>query len=183
MGRPRDVTRRTGTGPSILVALVALVAAGCSVFGGRPNSDAAPPASAPVERDEVTDETDGSTEPEAPSLSPGVSFDERLLAGDYEGMLAIYAADSTLHSDEHATYAAALAAARSGHSAHDPARAAQLFDRVLEHHPDTSRRFEIEVYLDLLTRERDLRASVRRLDRELQQLKAIDLGQVPADEP
>ncbi|HSM08860.1 MAG TPA: hypothetical protein VLA33_07560 [Gemmatimonadota bacterium] len=122
-----------------------------------------------------------SSEPDGPP--PDASFDERLLAGDYESVLAIYAADTTLHTTERATYHAALAAAHAGHPAHDPDRATELFGRLLERHPDTEHRFEAEVYLDVLARERELRATVRRLDHELQQLKAIDLGQAPADQP
>lgn len=176
------MTRRRGMRAPILACLVAAsLAAGCSVFGGQPNSEAETPASFPVERDASDSATTGSPEPDGPP--PAASLDERLLAGDYESVLAIYAADTTLHANEHATYLAALAAARRGHPAHDPDRATELFDRLLERHPDTEHQFEAEVYLDILARERELRATVRRLDRELQQLKAIDLGQVPADQP
>jgi hypothetical protein len=184
MGRTSDVTALGSMNTSTLAAIVAATfAAGCSVFGGGPGYDAGTPASAPAEREEeAASETESSSEPEVAAALPDL-FEERMLAGDYEGMLAIYAADSTLHSNEEATFGAALAAARAGHPAHDPGRAADLFSRLLDDHPFTSRRFEVEVYLDLLARERDLRAAVRRLDRELQQLKAIDLGQVPAEEP
>ena len=108
-------------------------------------------------------------------------MEARMRAGDYEGVLAAYAADSTLHTNEDATYRAGVAAAMSGHPGHDPSRAAALFERLLREHPDTSRRLEIELYLDLLAREQDLRATVGRLDRELKQLKAIDLGKAPED--
>lgn len=176
------MTRRTGMRAPILACLVAAVlAAGCSVFGGPPNSDAGTPPAPPAQREEPASGTTESSEPDSPSTA--ASFDERLLAADYESVLAIYAADTTLHANERATYLAALAAARTGHPAHDPDRATELFGRLLERHPDTEHRFEAEVYLDVLARERELRAAVRRLDRELQQLKAIDLGQAPAEEP
>lgn len=183
MGRTLDMTRRTRKCASHLICLVAAVlAAGCSVFGGQPTSDAETPASQPAERERTqASETTESSEPDA--SPPSASFDERLLAGDYESVLGIYAADTTLHGDERATYRAALAAAATGHPAHDPDRAAQLLGRLLERHPDTEHRFEAEVYLDILARERELRATVRRLDRELQQLKAIDLGEAPDDQP
>jgi len=109
------------------------------------------------------------------------SMEERLRAGDYETVLATYAADSTLHTNEDATYRAGVAAAMSGHPGHDPRRAATLFERLLREHPNTSRRLEIELYLDLLNQNRDLRSTIGRLDRELKQLKAIDLGQAPKD--
>lgn len=177
------MTRRTRTRVPNLACLVAVVlAAGCSsVFGGQPSSDAETPAEPAAERETPASETTESSEPD--SSSPTASFDERLLAGDYESVLAIYAADTTLHENERATYQAALAAAQRGHPGHDPDRATELFGRLLERHPDTEHRFEAEAYLDILARERELRATVRRLDRELQQLKAIDLGQAPADEP
>lgn len=176
------MTTRSRPAVSLLTTLVAAVlAAGCSVFGGGPNSDAGTAASAAVEREEP--DTESSEEPDKPADALGASFDERLLAADYESALAIYAADTILHSNEDATFRAALAAAMTGHPAHDPNRAVELFNRLLERHPDTSRLFEIEVYLDLLARERELRAAVERLDRELQQLKAIDLGQAPAGQP
>lgn len=173
----RPVTRA----PTFACLVAAVLAAGCSVFGGQPNSDTETPSSPPAEREEPASEITTSSEPDSPP--PSASFDERLLAGDYESVLAIYAADTTLHADERATYLAALAAAQTGHPAHDPDRATELFRRLLERHPDTPHQFEAEVYLDLLARERELRATIRRLDRELQQLKAIDLGQAPADQP
>jgi hypothetical protein len=182
MGRTPDMTRGTETrGPSLACLVAAVLTAGCSAFGGQPNSDAETPASPPAESEASASETTGSEEPDG--APPPVSFDERLLAGDYESVLAIYAADTTLHAHEGATYLAALAAARTGHPAHDPDRASELFGRLLARHPDTAHRFEAELYLELLARERELRATVRRLDRELQQLKAIDLGQVPAGQP
>lgn len=106
-------------------------------------------------------------------------MEERLRAGDYETVLAMYAADSTLYTNEDATYRAGVAAAMSGHPGHDPRRAANLFERLLREHPNTSRRLELELYLDLLGQNRDLRSTIGRLDRELKQLKAIDLGQAP----
>lgn len=178
------MTTRARTAASILTTLAtAALAVGCSVFGGGPNGDAGTPASSAVERDEPASGTESSASLDESADSPGASFDERLLAADYESALAIYAADTTLHSNEDATFRAALAAAMAGHPAHDPDRAVELFNRLLERHPDTSRLFEVEVYLDLLARERELRAAVERLDRELQQLKAIDLGQAPAGQP
>jgi len=177
MGQTGDLTILSrGRAPTPAVLAVVLGLAGCSAFGGGPGSEAATPASA---SEQPGAPPAGTAEADDAVPAPASSIDERLLAGDYEGVLAIYAADTTLHADEDATYRAALAAAMSGHPAHDPARATRLMNRVLERNPDTERRFEIEVYLDVLAREQAGSATIRRLDRELQQLKAIDLGQAP----
>lgn len=155
-------------------AALAALTGGCAVFGGGSGDE--PRDGSPTERQAPPPEpVVVETEP-APS-----SIEARLRAGDYQGVLAAYAADSTLHADEDATYIAGIAAAMSGHEGYDPRRAATLFQRLLRQHPDTPRRPEIELYLDLLGRERDLRSLVGRLDRELKQLKAIDLGQAPGE--
>jgi len=184
MGRTTDMTRFAGIGASALSPLLAAVfAAGCSVFGGAPSSDAGSPAGPPEEEEEPASVPGSVSESDDATMPVGALLEERLLAGDYESVLALYEADSVLHSNEDATFRAALAAARADHPAYDPERAWELFNGLLERHPDTSRRFEVEVYLDILARERELRATVRRLERELQQLKAIDLGQAPAGQP
>lgn len=178
MGRTDDLkTPSRGRAPTPAVLAVVLSLAGCAAFGGGPGSEAATPTSSDSEQQGAPAAGTAGTDDSVPA--PASSIDERLLAGDYEGVLAIYAADTTLHADEDATYRAALAAAMSGHAAHDPARATRLLNRVLERNPDSERRFEIEVYLDVLAREQAGSATIRRLDRELQQLKAIDLGRAP----
>lgn len=179
MGRTADLTKLARAGVPLTVA-TSVILAGCSVFGGGPGSEATTPASPPSAEQDVSTDDGRATELGATPAAPVRSIEERLLAEDYEGVLAIYAADTALHYDESATYRAALAAAVSGHPAHDTARATRLLHRLLERHPDTERRFEVEVYLDVLAREREQAATIRRLDSELQQLKAIDLGRAPA---
>lgn len=184
MGRASDLSRRDARSPGLrsrAIAVLATVASGgCAVFGGSGGGAGA--ADSPVgPRDEPTGPTvEVDTVASAPANG---SMEERMLAGDWEGVVAAYAADSTLHRDEDATYRAAFATAMSGHAAHDPRAAARLFRRLLEEYPATSRRLEVELFLDLLAREQELRSAVGRLDRELQQLKAIDLGQEPAEQP
>jgi hypothetical protein len=157
-----------------LLVAAATLASGCAVFGGGAGDE--PRDGSPAERQAPP------PEPVAAEADPAPSeIEARLRAGDYDGVLAAYAADSTLHTDEDATYAAGIAAAMSGHDGYDPRRAAELFQRLLVEHPDTPRRSEVELYLDMLGRERDLRSLVGRLDRELKQLKAIDLGQAPGE--
>lgn len=174
MGRDPYMSKRRLADRAVALAAAATMAGGCAVFGGGSGDepgDVSPATEAVRPRTPVPDETD-------PKPAAG-SIEERMLAGDYEGVLAAYAADSTLHTRADATYAAGVAAAMSGHSGHDPRRAATLFERLLREHPNTPRRLEVNLYLDLLARNRDLRATIGRLDRELKQLKAIDLGQAP----
>lgn len=159
---------------ALLVAVTTL-ASGCAVFGGGSGDE--PRDSSPAERQPPP------PEPVAVETEPVPSEIETYLrTGDYDGVLAAYAADSTLHRNEDATYAAGIAAAMSGHDGYDPRRATALFQRLLGEHPNTPRRPAIELYLDMLGRERDLRSLVGRLDRELKQLKAIDLGQAPGED-
>lgn len=165
------------------VAFVAVAAAtataGCAVFGG--SAEEGRPESPVIEQE--GEAAGASTDSAAARGETRPSMEERMLAGDYEGVLAAYGADSTLHEREEPVYRAGIAAAMPGHAGHDPFRAARLFQRLLERHPDSAHRAEAELYLDLLARERELRATVERLDRELRQLKAIDLGREPAGEP
>jgi len=176
MGRNPDMSRiRHLCHAAAFVAVVA-VAGGCAVFGGGGGDEPGDPGPA-VQAVQVPE-----PEPADTTIEPRLgSMEERLRAGDYGTVLATYAADSTLHTNEDATYRAGVAAAMSGHPGHDPRRASNLFERLLREHPNTSRRLEIELYLDLLSQNRDLRSTIGRLDRELKQLKAIDLGQAPED--
>ncbi|HEM46543.1 MAG TPA: hypothetical protein ENO23_05795 [Alphaproteobacteria bacterium] len=176
----RPAGRRRGSRSGTISVLAALASGGCAVFGG--SGGEAGTAESPAEAAAGASEPVVRVDTVAPRPAKG-SLEERLLAGDWEGAVAAYAADSALHRDEDATYRAALASAMSGHPAHDPRAAEQAFRRLLEEHPDTSRRLEVEVFLDLLTREQELRAAAVRLERELQQLKAIDLGREPAEGP
>ena len=151
----------------------ALVTGGCAVFGGQGSTAGSPDPAAAADTVELPPDT-------ARVVLTG-STEERLAAGDYAGVLAVYTADSSLHGEEDATYHAAIAAAMPGHRSHDPRLASDLFGRLLERHPGSAHRPAVELYLDLLARQRDLRAANDRLDRELKQLKAIDLGQAPQE--
>lgn len=155
---------------SVLLSMATIACAG----GGADPTDGSPRAGA------ASTET-VALPPDTARLAPGGTTGERLRSGDYAGVLSLYASDPALHDEEEATYHAAVAAAASGHPRHDPRLAADLFQRLLERHPETVHRADAEVYLQLLARQRELRATVQRLDRELKQLKAIDLGQQPED--
>lgn len=157
--------------------LAAAALSGCAVFGGGGGGEE-PARPDPAAAHPVDGATEAEDPPEASSPLAGL-----MLAGNYEGVLAAYAADSTLHRDEAATWRAGLAAATAGHPAHDLARAQTLFQRLITEHPDSDHRLEAELLVQLIGRERELRTTIGRLDRELSQLKAIDLGQQPADEP
>lgn len=153
--------------------LAALAAAACGATRKTGASEATPP---PVENPPAATATDT-----AQGVHVG-SMEERLLAGDYAGVLAAYWADSTLHADENAIFRAGIASAMPGHRAHDRRRAIALFTDLLGRHPTTERRPVIMLYLRLLEQETDLRATIERQDRELKQLKAIDLGVQPPEQ-
>lgn len=150
---------------------VAVSACGASRQSGPPDATSPPPTSPPP----------GTASDTAPGVPVG-SMRERLLAGDYAGVLAAYWADSTLHADEDAMFRAGVASAMPGHRAHDRRRAIALFTDLVGRFPTTERRPVVELYLRLLKQEADLRATIERQDRELKQLKAIDLGVQPPDE-
>lgn len=109
-------------------------------------------------------------------------MEERLLAGDYAGVVAAYWADSTLHADETAMFRAGIASAMPGHRAHDRRRAISLFTDLVDLYPGTAYRPSVALYLRLLDQQSELRVTIERLDRELKQLKAIDLGVQPPEE-
>lgn len=174
MSRQNDVSRLA------LVAALVLVTGGCAVFGGGAGEDvgdagaseALPPASG-----QPSAGPPGDTAPPAPQGT----MKDLFAARDYAAALALFEADSTLQAREDELYLAGLSAATSGHPRHDLRRATRHFRRLLELHPDTEWRAEAELYLEMIARERDMRATIDRLDRELRQLKAIDLGQQPEE--
>lgn len=100
-------------------------------------------------------------------------------AGDYAGTINAFLADSMLASRETAVFRAAIASAIPGHVAHDPNRALSLFTRLLAEHPESAYLPEARVMIELLEDGAALRRSNKRLRRELEQLKAIDLGPLP----
>lgn len=159
---------------AVVTALI-LAAGGCALFGGGGGEEVGGPEPT---ADTVRSRTSPDVSPEAAAPSDA-TMEDLLAAGDYAGALTAFAADTALHADEDALYMAALAAAMAGHAGHDSRRAARLFERLLELHPATERRHEAELYLALLAQERALRMTIDRLDRELRQLKAIDLGREP----
>ncbi len=171
MARQNDVSRL------VVVGALVLATGGCAVFGGGGGPDVGTPEPAVSAAD---DESNPQSADTAVAASGG-SMEDRLLSGDYAGALALFAADSSLHTDEDALYRAGLAAAMSGHPGHDPRRATRLFRQLLELHPDTEHRLSAELHLEMIARERDLRTINDRLERELRQLKAIDLGQEPEE--
>ena len=100
-------------------------------------------------------------------------------AGDYAAAIRAFLADTTLASRDTAVFHAAIASAIPGHAAHDPDRALSLFTRLLAEHPNSDYVAETRVIMDLLEDKEALRRANKRLQRELEQLKAIDLGQQP----
>lgn len=158
----------------VSAASAAAAACGASRASGQTETTPPPPAA----------NADASTAPDTTPALPTGSMEERLLAGDYAGVVAAYWADSTLHDDETAMFRAGLASAMPGHRAHDRRRAIALFTDLIGLYPGSEFRPSVALYLRLMEQENDLRATIDRQDRELKQLKAIDLGvQPPEDQP
>lgn len=167
-------TRGTPTAALAAASMLAaaLVAAACG-----PSRQVSPPdpGAAPTEHSPAADAGDTT------AMIPVGSMEERLLAGDYAGVVAAYWADSTLVADEDAMFRAGVASAMPGHRAHDRRRAIGLFNQIINLYPATERRPMVDLYLRLLEQETDLRATIDRQERELKQLKAIDLGVQPPE--
>lgn len=127
----------------------------------------------------------GSTPVETSSVGSSVagtddrSLDELFEAGDYAGVVRAFAADESLGRSERSLYRAAIAAAMPGHSGHGRARALELLTRLLTDHPDSDYLAEARLVIALLEEEAALLRANGRLEQELEQLKAIDLGEGP----
>ena len=107
------------------------------------------------------------------------SMRELYEAGDYAGTVRAFLADTTLVKQDLAVFRAAIASAMPGHSAHQPARALALFNRLVAEFPDSDYLTEARLLSDLLEEAEALRGQNNRLMQELEQMKAIDLGQQP----
>jgi hypothetical protein len=167
----RERSTRSLAAAGLMAAVAAATACGASRQGPTTDPPTPPPDEVPA-----APTTDSSASP------PVGSMQERLLAEDYAGVVAAYWADSTLHADQDAIFRAGVASAMPGHRAHDRRRAVALFTRLVDLYPGSDRRPIVALYLRLLEQENDLRATIDRQDRELKQLKAIDLGVQPPDE-
>jgi hypothetical protein len=147
--------------PELNVAWVVLAAllllSGCASSGSSP--DPLPVVEAPV--------------PALPSMR------ELYEAGDYAGTVRAFLADTTLANQDLAVFRAAMASAMPGHSAHQPVRALALFNRLVAEFPDSDYLTEARLLSDLLVEAEELRGQNDRLMKELEQMKAIDLGQQP----
>lgn len=139
-----------------LVALVAGSTVGCA-SGGSSAETPAVGASAPNDR----------------------SMDELYEAGDYAGVVRVFQADESLGSRERSLYRAAIASAMPGHGGHARARALTLLTRLLTEFPESDYVVEARLVIALLEEEAALLRTTGRLEQELEQLKAIDLGEAP----
>ena len=115
--------------------------------------------------------------PGANDATPGSGEFNRLFEeGRYARAVALFEADSSLHSAQHALFRAAVAYSLPDGGTHDPRRARELFGRLLELYPGTAYRDEATWFTDLLALEEELRRQIGRLEGEIEELKAIDLG-------
>ncbi len=118
-------------------------------------------------------------EPDTPAIASPQTMQEMYEAGDYAGAVRKFLADPALAADESALFRAAVASAMPGHRESDNIRALGLFTRLLVEFPDSERRTTVRLVLGMLEEEAALRRSNSRLERELEQPKAIDLGDGP----
>ena len=106
--------------------------------------------------------------------SSGGPFREHYAAGRLEAAAEAFEADSSLHDEAGALYRAGLLYGTPGSPVYDPARAAEQLGRLLELHPEADRARGARTVLRLLTR-------ADSLARQLERLKAVDLGGQPPD--
>ncbi|MGH7539498.1 MAG: hypothetical protein ACRELC_00705 [Gemmatimonadota bacterium] len=64
-------------------------------------------------------------------------FDERYERGDYAGAAAAFMADSTLHAEARALWRLAMIHLAPGKEMHDPAKARDPLERLVELHPES----------------------------------------------
>jgi hypothetical protein len=113
------------------------------------------------------------------AMTDGRSMDELYEAGDYAGVIRVFQSDESLGRREKSLYRAAIASAMPGHSGHERARALGLLTRLLTEHPESDYVAEARLVIALLEEEAALIRTNGRLELELEQLKAIDLGEGP----
>lgn len=121
----------------------------------------------------------GRAAPESSSTSAPHTVREMFEAGDFAGTVRAFMADSTLAALESTLFRAAVASAMPGHRESNNIRALDLFTRLLVEFPESQHRTTVRLVLGMLEEEAALRRSNGRLERELEQLKAIDLGDRP----
>lgn len=119
------------------------------------------------------------TSPVAETVTDDRSMDELYEAGDYAGVIRVFEADESLSQSEKSLYRAAIASAMPGHAGHERARALSLLTRLLTDHPESDYVVEARLVIALLEEEAALLRTKGRLEQELEQLKAIDLGEGP----
>lgn len=97
-------------------------------------------------------------------------------AGRFDDAASAFRADSSLHDDEEALYRMAIMRAAPDSPVRDLTAARNTLQRLLELHPEGKRSHEAHVLLALL-------GDVRSLRTQLEELKAVDLGDETSDEP
>lgn len=110
-------------------------------------------------------------------------FSRLFREGRYASAIRVFEADPALRESELALFRAGVAYAMPASRAHDPIRARRLFRQLLSRYPDTVYRDAAEWLTALLNREIDLRRTIGELERELEELKAVDLRELPEEGP
>lgn len=121
----------------------------------------------------------GRAAPGSSATSAPHTVREMYEAGDFAGTVRAFLAEPALAADESSLFRAAVASAMPGHREFDNIRALNLFTRLLVEFPESRHRTTVRLVLGMLEEEAALRRSNGQLERELEQLKAIDLGDSP----
>lgn len=98
--------------------------------------------------------------------------------GEYAQVVTAYEADPQKGSEEAALYMAGVSYAASARGPGDLDRARTLLDRLLDEYPASRYRREASRMLTMIEREQALDARLARLSNTLEELKAIDVGQL-----
>lgn len=104
------------------------------------------------------------------------AFQEHYEAGRYDEAVSAFRTDSSLHDDEEALYRLALMQVTTDSPVRDLQRARRTLQRLIELHPDGDLSRDARALLSLL-------GQLRRLETQLQEMKAVDLEEDPPDGP
>ncbi len=99
------------------------------------------------------------------------SFDRHFDAGRFDVAVAVFAADSSLHSDERTLFRAALAHATPDQAAYAPERARTLLEELLRRYPSGAYHHQARALAGTLERAQQQESVAARIETELAALR------------